>query len=302
MAKFGFPKIADFGIVATKETSQQTSTGSALLTMAYAAPEQWTGTRAADLDGRTDLYALGGVLFEMLTGQAVFDAENYHGWAQMHLNSAPQPPSNLRPELKKWIGLDALVLRLLAKDRNDRPRDYAELIVLLDRVIYDPSQVPEAPGANAPTVMYTPPVSGQVPSQSYPAANRQQAETSLPIPVQRPGTGGYPQDAVTSMRGPAERPSTAGYQTYGGTSRQVPVDSRRSGSQQTLSTRTSRGTTVRVAAQEEEKAKRGIPVWSWIAVLIVLGGLGVAGWKFYMPKPKFQRPPKPIRPHPLRGL
>ena len=56
------PKIADFGIVATKETSQQTRTGSALLTMAYAAPEQWTGTRAADLDGRTDLYALGRVV------------------------------------------------------------------------------------------------------------------------------------------------------------------------------------------------------------------------------------------------
>ena len=75
------PKIADFGIVATVESSTvyKTTRGS-LLTPPYAAPEQWRGTRASELDGRTDLYALGGVLFEMLTGQTVFSAENYEGW------------------------------------------------------------------------------------------------------------------------------------------------------------------------------------------------------------------------------
>ena len=297
MAKEGgewIPKIADFGIVATKETSQQTRTGSALLTMAYAAPEQWTGTRAADLDGRTDLYALGGVLFEMLTGQCVFDAENYHGWAQSHLNNAPQPPSNLRPDLKKWRGLDALVLRLLSKDRNDRPKDYAELITLLDAVVYDPSIV-ETAAANAATVMYTPPSAVQTPSQSYPAASRQQAETSLPIPVERPGTGAYPQDAVTSMGGPVERPSTAGYQTYGGAPASVPAQNRgtgdsqtlsgrRTGMQQTTTSRTARGVAVQ---QEEEKAKRGVPAITWIIVILVLAGIGFAGWKFYVPKSRY---------------
>jgi len=75
------PKIADFGIVATVETSTvYKSTRGSLLTPPYAAPEQWRGTRASELDGRTDLYALGGVVFEMLTGQTVFDAENYEGW------------------------------------------------------------------------------------------------------------------------------------------------------------------------------------------------------------------------------
>jgi serine/threonine-protein kinase len=64
------PKIADFGIVATKETSvTYRKTGKTMLTMEYAAPEQWIGTPAAELDGRTDLYALGGVLYEMLTGE-----------------------------------------------------------------------------------------------------------------------------------------------------------------------------------------------------------------------------------------
>jgi len=133
------PKIADFGIVATKENSSlYTRTGGTMLTMAYAAPEQWSGMRAADLDGRTDLYAFGGVLFEMLAGRTVFDAESYEGWAEQHKNGAPMPPSSLRPELADWQGLDALVLRLLAKDREQRPEDVAELRRLLDGVAYLP--------------------------------------------------------------------------------------------------------------------------------------------------------------------
>jgi hypothetical protein len=133
------PKIADFGIVATKESSTAyTRTGGTLLTMAYAAPEQWRGTPAAQLDGRTDLYALGGLLYEMLTGQTPFHAENYEGWSHQHQTTPPQPPSALRPDLANWQGLDALVLRLLAKDRNDRPKDVAELLGLIDAVRYLP--------------------------------------------------------------------------------------------------------------------------------------------------------------------
>jgi serine/threonine-protein kinase len=134
------PKIADFGIVATKESSTAyTRTGGTLLTMAYAAPEQWRGTPAASLDGRTDLYALGGLLYEMLTGQTPFHAENYEGWSRHHQTTPPQPPSTLRPDLANWQGLDALVLRLLAKDRNDRPKDVVELLGLLDAVRHLPS-------------------------------------------------------------------------------------------------------------------------------------------------------------------
>jgi len=138
------PKIADFGIVATRELSQHTQTGSLLLTPFYAAPEQWLGTRAADLDGRTDLYALGGVLYEMLTGRKVFEAENYHGWAQQHLTAAPQPPSNLRPDLANWPGLDALILRLLAKERDQRPANVGELIRLLDALVFTVPRVSRA--------------------------------------------------------------------------------------------------------------------------------------------------------------
>jgi serine/threonine protein kinase len=149
------PKIADFGIVATVESSTvyKTTRGS-LLTPPYAAPEQWRGTRASELDGRTDLYALGGVLFEMLTGKTVFAAENYEGWLFEHLQTPPRPPSSLRPELAGWKGLDALVLRLLAKDREDRPRDVAELLGLLDAVRPpETKRQPTVPEVRQPTVV-----------------------------------------------------------------------------------------------------------------------------------------------------
>ena len=76
-----------------------TRTGNLLLTMVFAAPEQWIGTRAADLDGRTDFYALGGVLFQMLTGQPPFDGENYHEYAQKHLNT---PPARRAAFARSW--------------------------------------------------------------------------------------------------------------------------------------------------------------------------------------------------------
>jgi serine/threonine-protein kinase len=131
------PKIVDFGIVATKESSTAyTRTGGTLLTMAYAAPEQWRGTPAAELDARTDLYALGCLLYEMLTGQTPFHAENYEGWSRQHQTTPPPPPSTLRPELVNWQGLDALVRRLLAKDREGRPKNVAELVGLIDAMHY----------------------------------------------------------------------------------------------------------------------------------------------------------------------
>lgn len=136
------PKIADFGIVASKESSNtRTRTGGTLLTMAYAAPEQWQGTRAAELDGRTDLYALGGVLYEMLTGRTAFEAESYEGWANQHKNTAPQAPGELRPELKQWRGLDELILRLLSKDRQSRPENVTTLLSFLDRLRHLAPQV-----------------------------------------------------------------------------------------------------------------------------------------------------------------
>lgn len=126
-------KVLDFGIAAMLDGPAPTSlTRGLMLTPEYASPEQWRGMPAADMDGRTDLYALGGVLYEMLTGQTPFHAHTMEGWMFAHLQENPLPPSQLRSEIVEWPGLDAQVLRLLARDRAARQKDAAELIGLLE--------------------------------------------------------------------------------------------------------------------------------------------------------------------------
>jgi serine/threonine-protein kinase len=116
------PKVLDFGIAAmTDVITNKSLTGGLLLTPEYAAPEQWRGTLAEELDGRTDLYALGGVLYEMLAGRTPYYAENMEGWMYQHLQGAPPPLELLRPELaREHPGLEAIVMRLLAREREQR--------------------------------------------------------------------------------------------------------------------------------------------------------------------------------------
>jgi serine/threonine-protein kinase len=116
------PKVLDFGIATmTEGLTNLSNTRGLLLTPEYAAPEQWRGMAAAELDGRTDLYALGGVLYEMLAGRTPYQAENMEGWMYQHLQGVPQPLERFRPELAwEHSGLEAIVMRLMARDREQR--------------------------------------------------------------------------------------------------------------------------------------------------------------------------------------
>ena len=64
-----------------------------------------------------------GVWYEMLTGRLPLHAHTYEGWMRAHLEQVPEPPSKFNPALTQYPGVDALVLKLLAKDRERRPRD-----------------------------------------------------------------------------------------------------------------------------------------------------------------------------------
>lgn len=127
------PKIADFGIVALRECSTALSSHP-LLTAPYAAPEQWKSDPDTPPDPRTDLYAVGITLFEMLTGRLPFRAESPAQWLHAHLAQEPSPPSHFVPELRAYPGMDRFLLSLLAKKMNERPPDAQAFLRELDLV------------------------------------------------------------------------------------------------------------------------------------------------------------------------
>jgi serine/threonine-protein kinase len=124
----GRVKVTDFGI-ARAGASDMTQTGSIMGTAQYLSPEQAQGVA---VDERSDLYSVGVVLYEMLTGRVPFEGDSAVSIALKQVAEAPTPPSELNsatpPEL------EAVILRSLAKDPAQRFQDAEEFITALDRV------------------------------------------------------------------------------------------------------------------------------------------------------------------------
>ncbi len=120
-------KVLDFGVakVLSSGTEELTRDGSFIGSPRYSAPEQ---IRQEGVDGRSDLYALGVVMWEMLTGGAPFSSPEPMRTLMMHLN---QPLPAFSPRHPVPPALEALVRRLLSKEPVDRPRDADDLLRLL---------------------------------------------------------------------------------------------------------------------------------------------------------------------------
>ena len=124
----GDVKVTDFGIARAASSSTMTRTGHILGTAHYISPEQAMGEHVGPA---SDLYSLGVVLYEMLTGELPFDADTPIGIAMKHVNGIVRPPQDLNPSVPD--GINAITLRLLAKNPDDRYGSDAELIDDLER-------------------------------------------------------------------------------------------------------------------------------------------------------------------------
>ncbi len=122
----GLIKLTDFGL-ARSLASRMTQEGSLTGTVFYISPEQAMGK---PLDGRTDLYALGVMFYEFLTGQLPFTADDPLAVISKHINQEPKPPAELASGLSP--SLEAITLKLLAKDADERFGSAAEVRNVLE--------------------------------------------------------------------------------------------------------------------------------------------------------------------------
>jgi serine/threonine-protein kinase len=113
-------KIVDFGIAKLRESGSHTQTGMVLGTPAYMSFEQASGMRSDELDARSDIYSLGVVVYEMLTGRAPFRSETPVGYLRMHMQEDPPPFRNVKPDLPALPQLESVVMKALTKNRDQR--------------------------------------------------------------------------------------------------------------------------------------------------------------------------------------
>ena len=149
----GRPVLTDFGISSIIGGTRFTATGAMIGTPAYMSPEQGKGDSN---DRRSDIYSLGVVLYEMLTGQVPFDADTPFAVVLKHVNDALPMPTSLNPSLDPAI--ERVILRALAKDPEDRYQTAGALADDLEQATAEPEPW-EWPAETATAAPPTGPVS-----------------------------------------------------------------------------------------------------------------------------------------------
>ena len=147
-------KILDFGIARLREgipgaarpAMTLTGTGVVIGTPDYMSPEQAMGKRGDQLDGRSDLYSLGIVMYRMLTGELPFKAETTVEMILHHIQTIPRPPQALKPELHIPDAVSTIVMKALEKDRQRRFASAREMAEALRAAQGELTRVARAPG------------------------------------------------------------------------------------------------------------------------------------------------------------
>ncbi len=134
----GSIKVTDFGIARVASAAQATLTQEALGSVHYISPEQ---ARGSHIDGRSDLYSAGVVLYEMLTGRLPFEGETPVSVAIQHINSIPIPPRDLNSSIPP--ALEAVTLKAMASKVENRYASADEMLSDLEEFRKNPDAIPE---------------------------------------------------------------------------------------------------------------------------------------------------------------
>jgi serine/threonine protein kinase len=179
----GDVKVTDFGIARAASATTATTTGTVLGTAGYMSPEQAKGEPVGP---QSDLYSLGAVLYEMLTGNLLYEADSDIALAVRHINEPPPSPREANPEVSKV--LDALTIKLLAKNPEDRYTSAGALADDLERVRSGLPLAVAGPGnAEVTTEVMTAPL----PTRRSPEGRTRRTAVQPPItaPAGAPGRG-----------------------------------------------------------------------------------------------------------------
>jgi serine/threonine-protein kinase len=126
----GILKLTDFGIAKDIDVTALTGANNTIGTAAYMSPEQCKGER--NLTGKSDLYSLGVVFYELLTGRKPFQAESSVDMFLLHVQGTFTRPAQLNPDIPVW--LDTLVCQMMEKKPEHRPRDAAMVGQVLEEI------------------------------------------------------------------------------------------------------------------------------------------------------------------------
>jgi serine/threonine protein kinase len=189
-----FVKVLDFGIAKVKEGAidtgegyTPTQTGMVMGTPQYISPEQAMGKRGDEVDGRSDLYSLGVVLYEMVTGRLPFSSDTAMGMILHHLQTTPTPPQIARADLAIPPPLSDLLMKALQKERDRRFASAADMVAALDAVAALP--LPAEPRS--------------------PALFDASRQSPVPAPRPTPAENPTPRPALTSIEDIEDRPTRA---------------------------------------------------------------------------------------------
>ncbi len=186
-------KVADFGLA--RAASNHTGTGMALMgTVSYMSPELVTGEQA---DARSDVYALGIVIFEMLTGQRPFSGESAVAIAVQHTNSRVAAPSTFVPGISAAV--DDLVLHMTEPSPENRPADATEVLILIQHLLDNPESAEKLAGpVNSDDATQ---VFDEAATRTFGAEER--ADDAAPPPPPQPNVTVLP-PSVTAEASPAD--------------------------------------------------------------------------------------------------